>query len=188
MIPNDFALWKASDGNPKRDSPWVHGPPGWHIECSTMATSLLGDHMDIHSSGIDLIFPHHTNEMLQAYAWRNKKNYEWVDHFWHSGHLNIDGLKMSKSLKNFITIKDALDTHTPRQIRLMFVIHKWNEPMDYSTNNLENAAGLEKRIVDFYPFIPFTREKIDPSLNGRTATTFVIPHSLTFARAYIIIS
>ncbi|KFQ19929.1 Cysteine--tRNA ligase, cytoplasmic, partial [Merops nubicus] len=109
--PNDFALWKSSKpGEPSWDSPWGKGRPGWHIECSAMAGSLLGESMDIHGGGFDLRFPHHDNELAQSEAYF--ENDHWVRYFLHTGHLTIAGCKMSKSLKNFITIKDALKKHT----------------------------------------------------------------------------
>jgi cysteinyl-tRNA synthetase len=112
---NDFALWKLSKpGEPSWDSPWGRGRPGWHIECSAMASDLFGDNMDIHSGGSDLRFPHHDNELAQSEAHFGCK--QWVNYFLHSGHLHIDGLKMSKSLKNFITIREALQDCSPRQV------------------------------------------------------------------------
>lgn len=100
----DFVLWKAAkEGEPTWPSKWGEGRPGWHIECSAMATEILGDDLDIHSGGIDLIFPHHENELAQSEAYLNKAG--WVKYFIHVGHLHIDGCKMSKSKKNFITIK-----------------------------------------------------------------------------------
>jgi cysteinyl-tRNA synthetase len=122
----DFALWKKSkEGEPAWNSPWGMGRPGWHIECSAMASDILGDCMDIHSGGHDLQFPHHDNELAQAEAYFNSS--QWVKYFFHSGHLSIDGLKMSKSLKNFITIKEALQKYTSRQLRMLFVIHAWDK-------------------------------------------------------------
>jgi cysteinyl-tRNA synthetase len=104
----DFALWKASKpGEPAWDSPWGAGRPGWHIECSVMASAVLGEGMDIHSGGIDLAFPHHDNEIAQSEAFHDCR--QWVNYFIHTGHLHIEGLKMSKSLKNFITIKVGFD-------------------------------------------------------------------------------
>ena len=107
--PKDFALWKKSKpGEPLWDSPWGQGRPGWHIECSAMAGSIFKKYpLDIHSGGIDLKFPHHDNEIAQSEAYYNCDN--WINNFWHCGHLHIDGKKMSKSLKNFITIKHILD-------------------------------------------------------------------------------
>lgn len=100
----DFALWKARSkpGEPSWPSPWGEGRPGWHIECSVMASAILGDNMDIHSGGVDLMFPHHDNELAQSEAYHGCK--QWVNYFLHTGHLHIEGLKMSKSLKNFISI------------------------------------------------------------------------------------
>lgn len=104
----DFALWKKSkEGEPKWQSPWGEGRPGWHIECSAMCASILkGYPIDIHSGGVDLRFPHHDNEIAQSEAYYDCDN--WVNNFWHAGHLHIHGKKMSKSLKNFISIKDIL--------------------------------------------------------------------------------
>lgn len=102
--PRDFVLWKSSKpGEPFWESPWGRGRPGWHIECSAMAGHYLGETMDIHSGGCDLKFPHHDNEVAQSEACYNKN--EWVKYFLHAGHLTIEGQKMSKSLKNFVTIK-----------------------------------------------------------------------------------
>ena len=102
---NDFAVWKNSKpGEPSWESPWGRGRPGWHIECSVMASEILGESMDIHSGGVDLKFPHHDNELAQSEAYHG--NDHWIRYFLHSGHLTIAGCKMSKSLKNFITIQE----------------------------------------------------------------------------------
>lgn len=103
----DFALWKAQkSGEPAWVSPWGQGRPGWHIECSAMASCVIGQKVDIHSGGEDLRFPHHDNELAQAEAHFHPEGCcQWVNYFLHSGHLGIEGLKMSKSLKNFITIR-----------------------------------------------------------------------------------
>ncbi|KAG5725595.1 Cysteinyl-tRNA synthetase, partial [Termitomyces sp. T112] len=122
---SDFALWKASKpGEPSWPSPWGSGRPGWHIECSVMASAIFGDNMDIHSGGIDLAFPHHDNEMAQSEAYHDCGS--WVNYFIHTGHLHIEGLKMSKSLKNFITIDEILERHSARQLRLAFLTQLWN--------------------------------------------------------------
>ena len=107
--PQDFALWKKSkEGEPFWQSPWGTGRPGWHIECSAMAGAIFKSWpIDIHSGGCDLKFPHHDNEIAQAEAYYNCDN--WINHFWHTGHLHIAGRKMAKSLKNFITIKEILE-------------------------------------------------------------------------------
>ena len=109
----DFALWKASKpGEPFWASPWGNGRPGWHIECSVMCSSVFGTSLDIHSGGIDLRFPHHDNEIAQTEAHDESK--QWINYFLHTGHLKIEGLKMSKSLKNFKKISEALTLLNPR--------------------------------------------------------------------------
>ncbi|XP_050809647.1 cysteine--tRNA ligase, cytoplasmic isoform X1 [Gopherus flavomarginatus] len=147
--PNDFALWKSSKpGEPSWDSPWGKGRPGWHIECSAMAGTILGESMDIHGGGFDLRFPHHDNELAQSEAYF--ENDHWVRYFLHTGHLTIAGCKMSKSLKNFITIKDALKKHTARQLRLAFLMHSWKDTLDYSNNTMESAIQYEKFLNEFF--------------------------------------
>jgi len=145
----DFALWKKSkQGEPEWKSPWGMGRPGWHIECSAMASYMLGDVMDLHSGGHDLQFPHHDNELAQAEAYFH--NHEWVRYFLHSGHLSIDGLKMSKSLKNFITIKEALTKYTARQLRMLFVIQSWDKSINFSKTVVDEALGKEKQFKNFF--------------------------------------
>ncbi|KAM8938889.1 cysteine--tRNA ligase, cytoplasmic [Pelodytes ibericus] len=147
--PNDFALWKTSKpGEPSWESPWGKGRPGWHIECSAMAGSILGESMDIHGGGFDLRFPHHDNELAQSEAFYD--NDHWVRYFLHTGHLTIAGCKMSKSLKNFITIKDALQRNTARQLRLAFLMHSWKDTLDYSNNTMESAIQYEKFMNEFF--------------------------------------
>lgn len=110
----DFALWKASkEGEPKWESTWGPGRPGWHIECSAMVNEIFPSWpIDVHGGGIDLQFPHHDNEIAQSEAYLGCD--QWIKYFWHTGHLNIDGLKMSKSLKNFIKIDELLKEHSSR--------------------------------------------------------------------------
>ncbi|XP_065206637.1 cysteine--tRNA ligase, cytoplasmic isoform X2 [Planococcus citri] len=145
----DFALWKASKaGEPWWDSPWGKGRPGWHIECSVMASNILGSSLDIHTGGVDLKFPHHDNELAQAEAYYDNDN--WVRYFLHSGHLTIAGCKMSKSLKNFITIKDALEKYSARQLRFAFLLHSWKDTLDYSDNTMEMALTYEKLFNEFF--------------------------------------
>ena len=142
--PKDFALWKKSKpGEPKWESPWGEGRPGWHIECSAMAGSILPNPpLDIHTGGVDLKFPHHDNEIAQSEAYYQNDN--WVNNFWHTGHLNIEGLKMSKSLKNFITIKAILGKYNARQIRFVFLLHHWSSLMDYSDRTWNEATAKER--------------------------------------------
>ncbi|KAJ6236395.1 cysteine--tRNA ligase [Anaeramoeba flamelloides] len=145
----DFALWKKSKENePFWESPFGKGRPGWHIECSVMSTIILGEQFDIHSGGVDLKFPHHDNEIAQVLA--RYQNKTWVNYFLHTGHLFINGMKMSKSLKNFITIDEALKKYTWRQLRFFFLQHKYNSKLDYSENGMENSVNLDKSFSEFF--------------------------------------
>ena len=146
---SDFALWKRSKrGEPFWPSPWGEGRPGWHIECSVMASEVLGEHLDVHTGGSDLKFPHHDNEMAQAEAYYGCS--QWVDYFMHAGHLHIRGLKMSKSLKNFITIRQALEVSSARQLRLMFLMSHWDRPIVYSDQALDDAKAKEATLRNFF--------------------------------------
>ncbi|KAK3766185.1 hypothetical protein RRG08_025185 [Elysia crispata] len=145
----DFAVWKASKpGEPSWDSHWGKGRPGWHIECSVMASEILGESMDIHTGGFDLKFPHHDNELAQAEAFYGNDN--WVRYFIHSGHLTIDGCKMSKSLKNFVSIKEVLTQYTARQVRLLYLLHAWKDTLDYSRKTMDVALEFEKTLNEFF--------------------------------------
>ncbi|QPG77219.1 hypothetical protein FOA43_004626 [Brettanomyces nanus] len=147
--PSDFALWKASkQGEPSWKSPWGQGRPGWHIECSVMASDVFGEHLDIHSGGIDLAFPHHDNECAQSEAHFGCK--QWVSYFLHTGHLHIQGQKMSKSLKNFITIEQALNKYSSRELRLCFALVQWNNPLDFKDSLLAEARGVESSLTKFF--------------------------------------
>jgi len=141
--PMDFVLWKeAKPGEPKWKSPWGEGRPGWHIECSAMSCRYLGANFDIHGGGRDLIFPHHENERAQAMAANgvNFANY-WV----HNGFLTVESEKMSKSLGNFITIKDALRLYHPQELRLFLLSKHYRSPLDFSRSGLlEARSGLVK--------------------------------------------
>ena len=146
----DFALWKKSKaGEPVWQSPWGLGRPGWHIECSVMASDVLGSQMDIHSGGIDLAFPHHDDELAQseAYYCEHGREHNWVRYFLHMGHLSIAGSKMSKSLKNFQTIRDALKSdYTPRGMRIVFLMGRWNDGVEISPDMRTMAEGWESTI------------------------------------------
>lgn len=146
----DFALWKSSKlGEPSWPSPWGEGRPGWHIECSVMASDILGSQMDIHSGGIDLAFPHHDNELAQSEAYFCEKHgpHTWVNYFLHMGHLSIAGSKMSKSLKNFQTIRDALSTgYTARGMRIVFLMGRWNDGVEISPDMRAQADGWESTV------------------------------------------
>lgn len=150
--PADFALWKASKpGEPSWPSKWGEGRPGWHIECSVMASDVLGSNIDIHSGGIDLCFPHHDNELAQAEAYFDNK--QWINYFMHSGHLHIEGQKMSKSLKNFITIEEALKEYSSRQLRLVFALSSWEKPLDFKDSLLKEVKSLEGTLSKYFTVV-----------------------------------
>jgi cysteinyl-tRNA synthetase len=141
--PLDFALWKKhKKGEPFWESPWGEGRPGWHIECSVMSTSLLGDTIDIHAGGQDLIFPHHENEIAQSEA---KTGHPYVNYWMHNGYINIDNQKMSKSLNNFFTTREILDEFDPEVVRFFILQAHYRSPINFS-RELMNAAknGLER--------------------------------------------
>ncbi|KAJ2880163.1 cysteinyl-tRNA synthetase [Coemansia asiatica] len=147
--PADFALWKRSKpGEPRWDSPWGEGRPGWHIECSVMASEILGSQIDLHTGGIDLTFPHHDNEIAQSEACLGCQ--QWINYFMHAGHFHVSGLKMSKSLKNFTTIKDALKKNSARQIRMLFLLTKWDARLDYFEGTMDGPIALEKIFDNFF--------------------------------------
>lgn len=148
----DFALWKAAKKNEvffEYDD--LPGRPGWHIECSVMASDVIGDSIDIHAGGVDLKFPHHENEIAQCQAYFQST--PWIKYFLHTGHLNIDGLKMSKSLKNFTTIREILKETTPNQLRILFLNHQWNKDMNYEIEELKFALNMEKKIKNFISYV-----------------------------------
>ncbi|EZG57002.1 cysteinyl-tRNA synthetase [Gregarina niphandrodes] len=149
--PLDFALWKkAKEGEPFWESVWGRGRPGWHIECSAMASDALGFPIDVHSGGIDLRFPHHDNELAQTEANFNRP--QWVNYFLHSGHLHIQGLKMSKSLKNFITISAILENYDPKIVRLLVLLHRWDQPMNYHPKgeSMKEPAEIHRTLSNFF--------------------------------------
>ncbi|KAI3365910.1 hypothetical protein L3Q82_000727 [Scortum barcoo] len=136
----DFALWKPSKPQePYWESPWGRGRPGWHIECSTVASSVFGSQLDIHSGGIDLAFPHHENEVAQSEAYHQCG--QWANYFLHSGHLHLKGSaeKMSKSLKNYVTIKDFLQSHSASEFRMFCLLSKYRSAVDYSDSSVSAA-------------------------------------------------
>jgi cysteinyl-tRNA synthetase len=141
--PQDFVLWKFSKPNePKWDSPWGDGRPGWHIECSAMTKAVLGVPFDIHGGGADLIFPHHEDELAQsevAYG-------EFVNYWIHNGLVNVEGTKMSKSLGNFRTIRDLLKEYPAMTIRYFVVSSQYDKPTDFTKQSMENAQTSYKRL------------------------------------------
>ncbi|MBU1234937.1 MAG: cysteine--tRNA ligase [Proteobacteria bacterium] len=141
--PMDFVLWKASKpGEPSWESPWGPGRPGWHIECSAMSRKYLGDTFDIHGGGQDLIFPHHENELAQSEGANNKP---FVNMWIHHGFVTIRDEKMSKSLGNFLTIRDILEHYHPEVLRFFIFSTQYRNPLDFSQAAMQDAiAGLDR--------------------------------------------
>lgn len=155
--PADFALWKgAKPGEPSWDSPWGKGRPGWHIECSAMAETYLGETFDIHGGGRDLMFPHHTNEIAQSEGASGKP---FAKLWMHAGMLNVDNEKMSKSLGNFFTIRDVLEKVEGEALRAFFLNASYRGPMNISFTAVEEA---ERRLVYVYK----TLHRADEFLRG----------------------
>jgi cysteinyl-tRNA synthetase len=154
--PMDFALWKAAKpGEPRWESPWGPGRPGWHIECSAMSSALLGDTFDIHGGGRDLIFPHHENEIAQSEGVSGKP---FVKYWLHNGFVNINQEKMSKSLGNFFTIRDILKSYNPEVVRFFILTAHYRSPVDFSDQNLKDAqAGLSR----FYEALQVAAEAVE---------------------------
>lgn len=141
--PMDFVLWKGSKpGEPKWESPWGEGRPGWHIECSAMSRKYFGSTFDIHGGGKDLIFPHHENEIAQS---EGANCCTFVNTWIHHGFVTIKDEKMSKSLNNFLTIRDILDNYHPEILRFFIFSTQYRNPLDFSENAMQDAAaGLER--------------------------------------------
>ena len=141
--PLDFVLWKPKkEGEPAWESPWSQGRPGWHIECSEMAKKYLGEEIDIHAGGEDLIFPHHENEIAQSECCNGKP----FAHYWmHNGFLNIDNKKMSKSLGNFFTVRDISEKYDLQVLRFFMLSAHYRSPLNFSAELMEAAGnGLER--------------------------------------------
>ncbi|MFQ8704067.1 MAG: cysteine--tRNA ligase [Eisenbergiella sp.] len=141
--PLDFVLWKPKkEGEPAWESPWCEGRPGWHIECSVMSKKYLGDEIDIHAGGEDLIFPHHENEIAQSEA-ANGKNF--ARYWMHNAFLNIDNHKMSKSAGNFFTVRDIVAKYDPMVLRFFMLSAHYRSPLNFSAELMEAAAnGLDR--------------------------------------------
>jgi cysteinyl-tRNA synthetase len=153
--PLDFVLWKGSKpGEPFWESPWGKGRPGWHIECSVMSMKYLGETFDIHGGGKDLVFPHHENEIAQSEGATGKI----FARYWiHNGFINIDKEKMSKSLGNFLTIKDVLKQWHAEVLRLFFLSSHYRSPLDYTEESLKEAkSGLDR----FYSTLKAVQDEI----------------------------
>jgi cysteinyl-tRNA synthetase (EC 6.1.1.16) len=142
--PFDFVLWKsAKPGEPFWPSPWGNGRPGWHIECSAMATCCLGNHFDIHGGGMDLQFPHHENEIAQSEAATGET---FVNTWMHNGFVRIDDEKMSKSLGNFFTVREVLKKYRGEEIRFFVLSSHYRSPLNYSDESLNEARSALERL------------------------------------------
>ncbi|MEA1974851.1 MAG: cysteine--tRNA ligase [Bacillota bacterium] len=141
--PMDFVLWKnKKEGEPSWESPWCEGRPGWHIECSVMSTTLLGDTFDIHAGGQDLIFPHHENEIAQSEGKTSKK---YVNYWMHNGYINIDNKKMSKSKGNFFTVREILEKYDAEVIRFFLLSAHYKSPVNFSEELIISSKnGLDR--------------------------------------------
>lgn len=155
--PMDFVLWKgAKPGEPLWESPWGHGRPGWHIECSAMATKYLSESLDIHGGGQDLVFPHHENEIAQSESATGNEPFARI--WLHNGLLRLGEEKMSKSLGNLVTIKEVLTEHTKDALRLFILTSHYRSPLSYSSEALEAAERGVERIREAL--------RVSPSGNG----------------------
>ena len=162
--PMDFALWKAAKpGEPQWDSPWGAGRPGWHIECSAMSMRYLGESIDIHGGGKDLIFPHHENEIAQSEGATGKP---FARYWMHNGFVNVDQEKMSKSLGNFFTVREILEKYDPEVLRFFILSVHYRSPIDFSEKNLEDARhGL----IRFYEALKLVEELTAVAEGGSSA-------------------
>ncbi len=157
---NDFALWKSwspDDKNVFWQTDLGKGRPGWHIECSAMAMKYLGETFDIHSGGVDLIFPHHTNEIAQSEA---ATGHKFVNYWLHNAHLIVNGQKMSKSQKNFYTLKDLNNKHChPLLVRIILLKTHYRQTLDFNSKSLQEARAIAQKFVNFLINLDFLQEK-----------------------------
>lgn len=155
--PIDFALWKAKkEGEIGWSSPWGEGRPGWHIECSVMSNKYLGENIDIHSGGQDLIFPHHENEIAQSEC---KNGCTFANYWMHNGYINIDNVKMSKSLGNFFTVRDVLEHYDGDVLRFFMLTSHYRSPINYSKDLLDAAKSSLDRIKNCKKSLDFSLDK-----------------------------
>lgn len=157
--PLDFVLWKAKKtGEPSWNAPWGAGRPGWHIECSAMSMSLLGNHFDIHGGGQDLLFPHHENEIAQSEAATCE---HFVNYWMHNGHVRINNEKMAKSLGNFFTLRDVFQKYQPEVFRYFVLTSHYRSPLNYSEDALEQAQSALDRLYTALLDLNFQRDIVD---------------------------
>jgi cysteinyl-tRNA synthetase len=179
--PLDFALWKASKpGEPAWDSPWGPGRPGWHIECSAMATKYLGDTLDFHGGGEDLIFPHHENELAQSEC---ATGHEFVRHWMHNGLLNLRGQKMSKSTGHFFAMEDVLREFDGQVVRFYLLSTHFRSQMEFSRERLENARKAYERLANACRSIDSHRSRLAGGPSVGTAAGRQLKEAAETARA-----
>ncbi len=166
--PLDFVLWKPKkEGEPYWESPWCQGRPGWHIECSVMSRKYLGETIDIHAGGEDLIFPHHENEIAQSECANGKP----FVHYWmHNAFLNIDNHKMSKSLGNFKTVRDIDAQYDPQILRYLMLSAHYRSPLNFSAELMESARASYERIVNCMENLSFRLANAEKSGNAAALT------------------
>lgn len=168
--PQDFVLWKlAKPKEPAWNSPWGKGRPGWHIECSAMSSTYLGNTFDIHGGGQDLIFPHHENEIAQSES-ANKKQF--AKYWLHNGFIQVNKEKMSKSLGNFFTLRDIFKDYEPMVVRYMILSAHYRAPIDFSKKNLDQAKRSLERIKEFVLNSKNSKNKVEPKLIKKTKKEF----------------
>ncbi len=157
--PMDFALWKnAKPGEPYWESPWGHGRPGWHIECSAMVRRYLGETIDIHCGGQDLIFPHHENEIAQSECCNGVP---FANYWMHNGYINVDNVKMSKSLGNFFTVRDVAEKYGYEPIRFLMISSHYRSPINYSTDIIEQCKASLTRLYTCRDSLDFALENAE---------------------------
>ena len=162
--PMDFALWKGSKpGEPYWDSPWGHGRPGWHIECSAMARRYLGETIDIHCGGQDLIFPHHENEIAQSEGCSGR---QFVRYWVHNGFISVDSKKMSKSLGNFFTVREAAEVYGYENIRMFMLMSHYRSPLNYSGDILIQSKNALDRLKTAKSTLEFIALNGSDAVNG----------------------
>ena len=166
--PMDFCLWKgAKPGEPSWESPWGDGRPGWHIECSAMAERYLGKTIDIHCGGLDLIFPHHENEIAQSEC---ANGCEFAHYWMHNGFINVDNHKMSKSLNNFFTVRDVANVYGYEPIRYLMISSQYRSPINYSTDIIEQSKNALERLYTCRDNLDFALKN---AVDGGTAPEFL---------------
>ena len=162
--PMDFALWKgAKPGEPSWDSPWGKGRPGWHIECSAMVRRYLGETIDIHCGGQDLIFPHHENEIAQSECCNGVP---FAKYWMHNGYINVDNVKMSKSLGNFFTVRDVAEKYGYEPIRYLMISSQYRSPINYSVDIIEQCKASLTRLYTCRDSLDFALQKAGDTVPG----------------------